>query len=137
MEGRERGGGDALGLAFEAFGNQPLNTAGIEVKHARDQAKCKNVFALVLGRAADGFHSKLGNRTADVAKFFLQILTRLHMRGVVQDDAAFFDEINVVIVAVLVKGHNTSASSPDDNTSPELRRTWKMDGPPEMVEGWS
>ena len=74
MEGRERGGGDALGLAFEAFGNQSLYTAGIEVKHARDQAKCKNVFALVLGRAADGFHSKLGNRTADVAEFFLQIL---------------------------------------------------------------
>ena len=83
MEGRERGGGYALGLAFEAFGNQTFNPAGIEVKHARDQSKCENIFALILGRAADGFHGKLGNRTADVAKFFLQILTRLHMRGVV------------------------------------------------------
>ena len=71
MKGRERGGGDALGLTFEAFGNQTFNAAGIEVKHTRDQAKCENIFALILGRAADGFHGKLGNRTANMAEFFL------------------------------------------------------------------
>ena len=48
------------------------------------------MFALVLGRAADGFHSQLGDRAADVTEFSLQILARLHMRCIVQNDTAFF-----------------------------------------------
>ena len=105
MKGGERRGGDALGLALKAFDNQSLNASGIEVKHARDQTERENVFALVLGRAADGFHSQLGDRAADVTEFSLQILARLHMRCIVQNDTAFLYEIDVVIVAVLIEGH--------------------------------
>ena len=41
----------------------------------------------------------------------------------------------MVLIAVLVKRDQKICFVPADSTSPEPMRTWKMDGPPEIVAG--
>jgi len=55
--------------------------------------------------------------------------------GIVKHDAAFFERADVIFVGMLVETEETSASSPELKTSPLPMRTWKMEGPPEIVEG--
>ena len=66
---RERGGGDAAGLAFETFGDEPFELGGIKIEHTRHEPERENVFTLILGRAADGLHRSLRDGAADVAVF--------------------------------------------------------------------
>ena len=56
----------ALVFAGETFADELFELRHIEIKHPRDQAERVNVFALVLGRAADGFDRQRGNGDADV-----------------------------------------------------------------------
>ena len=46
---------DALVFAAEFFGDDSLQFLDIEIKNLRDQAEHENVFALVLGGAAERF----------------------------------------------------------------------------------
>ena len=74
-----------------------------------------------------------GNRHADIDETL--VVGSAHVIGIVEQDAALLQEADVVLVAVVVKATRKSASSPATSTSPEPMRTWKIDGPPEIVDG--
>ena len=67
-----------------------------------DQAEDENVFALVLGRAAERFDGQAGDRNADVDETFV-VEIRLDVVRIVKQDAAFLQRVDVVLVTVLVK----------------------------------
>ena len=67
-----------------------------------DQAEDENVFALVLGRAAERFDGQAGDRHADVNETFV-VEIRLDVIRIVKQDAAFFQKVDVVLITVLVK----------------------------------
>ena len=58
-------------------------------KISRDQTEDENVFALVLGRAAERFDGQPGDRNADVNETFV-VGVRLDVIGIVKEDAALF-----------------------------------------------
>jgi hypothetical protein len=68
----------------------------------RDQAEDENVFALVLGRAAERFNGQAGDRHADVNETFV-VEVRLDVVRIVKQDAALAEKIDVVLVTVLIK----------------------------------
>ncbi len=72
------------------------------MENFRDQAEDENVFALVLGRAAQRLDRQASDRHADVDET-LVVEVRLDVIGVVKQDAAFFEKVDVVLVAVLIK----------------------------------
>ena len=82
VECRERVLDDALVFAGEAFGDQFLELRQIKIKHLRDEAERINVFPLVLGCAADGFHRQTGNRDAEVMIILLPFGLRLDVVGI-------------------------------------------------------
>ncbi len=71
-------------------GDAACEFGGIEIEHPRHEAERENIFALILGRAADGLHRGLRDGAADVAVFFQQLRVRLHVAAIVQNDATFF-----------------------------------------------
>ena len=83
-------------MSFSSFGTFRSNIS-------RDEAERVNVFALVLGRAADGFDGRAGNRNADVVIILFPFRLRLDVVGIVKHDAAFFERADVVFVGMLVK----------------------------------
>src|SRR5208283_2648130 len=60
---------------------------------------------------------------------------RLDVIGIVKHDAAFLERANVVFVGMLVERQQHVRLVPALNTSPEPMRTWKIEGPPEIVAG--
>ena len=101
-ERHERGVDDALVFAGEFFLDQRRQLLDIEMKNLRDQAEDENVFALVLGRAAERFDGQAGDRHADVNETFV-VEVRLDVVGIVKQDAALFQKVDVVLVTVLIK----------------------------------
>jgi len=109
----------------------------VEVEHPRQQAERVNIFALVLGRAANGFDRQRGNRNADVMIVLLPFGLRFNMIGIEKHDAAFFKRTNVVLVRVLIKREQQVGIIARAQDLAEPMRTWKMDGPPESWPGSS
>ena len=101
-ERHDGGVDDALVFAGELFLDQRREFFDVEMENFRDQAEHENVFALVLGRAAERFNGQAGDGDADVNETFV-IEVRLDVVGIVKEDAAFFQEIDVVLVTVLIK----------------------------------
>src|SRR5205814_9653553 len=89
-------------FAGEFFPNQGLQLLDVEVENFRDQAEDENIFALVLGGAAERFDGESGDRDADVYETFV-VEIRLDVIGIVKENAAFFEEPDVVLVTVLIK----------------------------------
>ena len=92
---RQRIFDDALVLAAKTLGNELFQLRHVEIEHPRDQAEGVNVFALVLGRAADGFDGQRGNGNADMVIILLPLGLGLDVIGVVEHDAAFFERVDV------------------------------------------
>ena len=103
LERHERGVDDALVFAGEFFADDLFQLLDIEMKNFRDQAEDENVFALVLRRAAQRLDRQAGDRHADVNEAFV-VEIRLDVIGIIKQDAAFSQEVDVVLVAVLIKG---------------------------------
>ena len=103
MERRQRVVHDALVLAAKALGNQFFQLRHVEIEHPRNEAERVNVFALVLGRAADGLDRQRGNGNADVVIVLLPFGLGLDVVGVKQHDAALFERVDVAFVGMLVK----------------------------------
>ena len=74
----------------------------VEMENFRDQAEDENVFALVLGRAAERFDGQTSDGHADVNETFI-VQVRLDVVRIVKQDAAFAQKVDVVLVTVLVK----------------------------------
>ena len=104
LERHDRGVGDALVFAREFFVDQIVfSLLDIEMEDLRDQAEDEDVFALVLGRAAERFDGQAGDGNADVNEAFV-VEIGLDVVGIIKENAAFFQEADVVLVAVLIKG---------------------------------
>ena len=103
LERHQRGVDDALVFAGEFFADDLFHLLDIEVKNFRDQAEDEDVFALVLGGAAQRLDRQAGDRHADVNEAFV-VEIRLDVIGIIKQDAAFPQEVDVVLVAVLIKG---------------------------------
>src|SRR5436190_7707601 len=104
LERHQGGVHDALVFAGEFFANQRLQFLDVEVENFRDQPENENVFALVLGGAAERFDGEPGDRHADVNETFV-VEVGLDVIGIVKKNAALFQKPDVVLVAVLVKRH--------------------------------
>src|SRR5882724_565596 len=102
LERHQGGVDDALVFAGELFANQRLQLLDVEVENFRDQAEDENVFALVLGGAAERFDGEAGDGDADVDETFV-VKVGLNVIGIVKENAAVFQEPDVVLVAVLIK----------------------------------
>ena len=102
LERHERGVDDALVFAGEFFADQGLQLVDVEMENFRDQAEDENVFALVLGGAAERFDGEAGDRHADVNEAAV-IEIGLDVIGIVKEHAALFQKADVVLVAVLIK----------------------------------
>src|SRR5436190_18447860 len=102
LERHQGGVHDTLVFAGELFANQRLQFFDVEVENFRDQAENENVFALVLRGAAERFNGEAGDRHANVNETFI-VKVRLDVVGIVKENAAVFEETDVVLVAVLVK----------------------------------
>ena len=103
MKRRQRVFHDAFVLAAETFADQFFQFRHVEIEHPRDEAERVNVFALVLGRAADGFDGQRGNGNADVMIILLPFRLRLDVVGIIKHDAALFERADVVFVGMLIK----------------------------------
>ena len=101
-ERHDGGVDDALVFAAEFFLDQRVELFDIETENFRDQSEDENVFALVLGRAAERFDGQAGDGNADVNETFV-VEIRLDVIGIVKEDAAFFQKTDVVLVTVLIK----------------------------------
>ena len=86
----------------EFLGDNSFQLLNIEIKNFSDEAEDENIFAFVLGRAAERFHGKTGDRHADVKETFI-VEVRLDVVRVVKQDAAFSQEADVILVTVLIK----------------------------------
>ncbi len=102
LEGHERGVHDALVFAAEFFADQCFQLFDVEIENLRDQPENENVFAFVLGGAAERFDGQTCDGNADINETFI-VEVRLDVVGIVKQHAAFFQEIEVVLVTVLVK----------------------------------
>src|SRR5207302_10173726 len=77
----------------------PLDLHSFPTRRSSDlQPERKDILALVFRRAADGLDRQAGNRNAEVMIVFLPLGLGLHVIGVVQDDAALLERIDVVFV---------------------------------------
>ena len=90
MERRQRVVQNARIFAGETFADQLFQLGHIQIKHLGHEAERVNIFALVLGRAADGFHHQAGDRHADMMIILLPFGLRLDVVRIIQDDAALF-----------------------------------------------
>src|SRR4030095_15918142 len=93
---------DALVLSTEFFGDQSFQLVGVEIENFRDQAEDENVFAFVLGRAAERFNGQSSDRHGDVNEPCV-IEVRFDVVRIVQQYAALAKKTYVVLVTVLVK----------------------------------
>ena len=103
MEGAQGGVNDALVLAGEAFCHQFGQLGHVEVEHAGQQTESENVFALVLGGAADGLDGQRGDGHGQMAVGLFGLRRGCDVRGIVQDDAALAQAVDVAVVGVLVE----------------------------------
>ena len=94
---------DALVLAAEPLADQFLELLGIEAENLRDQPKRENILALVAARAADRLDGCARDRHADVV-VALVLEVRLHVVGIVKQNASFAKTADVVLVGMLVEG---------------------------------
>src|SRR6202043_3575967 len=86
----------------ELFLDQRGKLLNIEIKNFRDQTEHENVFALVLGGPAECFNRQTRDRDADIHETFV-VEVRLNIVGIVKQDAAFFEKVDVVLITVLIK----------------------------------
>ena len=127
LERHQRGVDDALVFAGEFFADQCLQLLDIEIENLRDQPEDENVFALVLRGAAERFDGQAGDRHADVNETFV-VEVWLDVIGIVKQDAAFFQKVDVVLVTVLIKRDEEVGfvarrrTSPDAHADLENRR---------------
>ncbi len=94
VTGVERGQGvvqNAGVLAGETFADEFFQLGHVQIEHLGHQAEGENIFALVLGRAADGFDRQAGNGHADMMIFLLPFGLGFDVVGIVKDDAALFE----------------------------------------------
>ena len=82
-------------ISLFSFSTSRLKIFAIRPEH-------ENVFALVLGGAAERFDGQTGDGHADINET-LVVEVRLDVVGIVKQDAAFAQKIDVVLVTVLVK----------------------------------
>ena len=76
-----------------------------------------------------------GDRHADVNEA-LVVGIGLDVIGVVEQDAAVAQRIDVVLVAVLVeRDQEIGLVAGGEDLAADPMRTWKIDGPPEIVDG--
>ena len=93
---------DALVFATELFGDQSFQLFDVEIENFCDQAKDENVFALVLGGAAERFDGQTSDRHADINETFV-VQVRLDVVRIVKQDPALAQKTDVVLVTVLVE----------------------------------
>src|SRR5262249_22051697 len=89
-------------FAAKLIGNDPSQLVGIELENFCDEPQHENVFAFVLGGAAESFDGQTGDRDADVnVPFVVQV--RLDVVGIVKQDAALAEKADVVLITVLIE----------------------------------
>ena len=79
-------------FAGKSFFEELVQFWHAQVEHPGEQTQCEYVFALVAPAAADGFDRQSRNGHADVSvlgEVFREDF--LHVIGIVQNDAAFFE----------------------------------------------
>ncbi len=103
MERRQRVVQNARILAGETLAQKLFQLRHIQIEHPGDEAERVNVFALVLGGAADGLDRERGNRNAHVVIIGFPFRLGRHVVAVVKHDAFFLERTDVAFVAVLVK----------------------------------
>src|ERR1043166_9198942 len=103
VEGGERIVQHARIFAGETFADEAFQFRNIQSEHLGHQPERKNIFALVLGSAADRFNCQSGNGNADVVIFFLPFSLRLDVVRIVKHDAALLQRVDMVLVGVLIK----------------------------------
>ena len=104
MEGGEGAFDDAFVLAAEALGDEAFELGNVQIEHFCDQAEGKDVFALVLGGAADCFNGAAGNGNGHVAVILFPCGVGLDVVGIVEDNAAFAQGTDVLLVGMGIKG---------------------------------
>ena len=82
--------------------DQFLQLFDVEIENLRDQPENENVFAFVLCGAAQRFDRQTGDRHADINESFI-VEVWLDVVGIVKQDAAFAQKMDVILVTVLVK----------------------------------
>ena len=102
LERHQSGVHDALVFAAEFFADQFFQLLNVEIENLRDQPENKNVFAFVLCGAAQRFDGQTGDRHADINESLI-VEVRLDVVGIVKQDAAFAQKMDVILVTMLVK----------------------------------
>ncbi|MFM1944074.1 MAG: hypothetical protein RI897_3056 [Verrucomicrobiota bacterium] len=104
VEGEEGVIDDAFVFTGEALSDEEFEFGDIEVEHAGEEAEHEDVFTFIAGGSADGFDGEVGDGDTDVAVVFLPFRFGFHVVGIVEDDAAFAEGIDMAFVGVLVEG---------------------------------
>ena len=102
LERHQRRVDDALVFAGEFFADQFFELLDIEAENFRDETEDEDVFAFVFGGAAERFDRQSGNGHADINETFV-VEVWLNVVRIVKQHAAFFQEIEMVLVTVLIK----------------------------------
>ena len=103
VECAQGGVDDALVLAGEALRHQFGQLGYLEIEHAGQQTEGENVFALVFGGAADGLDGQRGDRHRQMAVGLFGLGGGGDVRGIIQDDAALAQAVDMAVVGVLVE----------------------------------
>ena len=104
LKGHQRGVEHILGFPAEAFRDQFFQLLDIKMKNLGQQTEDKNVFPLVLGRAAQRLNGQSRDGHTHMDKPLL-LGVGLHVVGIIKQDPALAQIVNVFIVTVLIKRH--------------------------------